>query len=158
MQSRAAAGAPAARRVCPLPAAEKSASGLRQLLRPRLRSRRAAMGVRLRCTQRPRPCPQTLIFTSFNIGRCDSMSDKISFPTPVGTPGGKPQRLTARAKIARARLDRFWPGRHFSICVSDCPSVRRARATSQIWERKSARALELFAQPLECPSLLVVAV
>ena len=31
-------------------------------------------------------------------------------PHPRGTPGGKPQRLTARAKIARARLERFWPG------------------------------------------------
>ena len=27
----------------------------------------------------------------------------LIFPTPVGTPGGKPLRLTARVKIARAR-------------------------------------------------------
>ena len=35
------------------------------------------------------------------------------FPTPVGTPGGKPLRLTARVKIARARPDRFWPAEPF---------------------------------------------
>jgi len=35
------------------------------------------------------------------------------FPTPVGTPGGKPLRLTARVKIARARPDRFWPADPF---------------------------------------------
>ena len=44
------------------------------------------------------------------------------FPTPVGTPGGKPLRLTARVKIARARPDRFWPAEPFS-CVSVCPCV-----------------------------------
>ena len=47
------------------------------------------------------------------------------------TPGGKPQRLTARAKKVRALLDRFWPVEPFfcvstSVCVSVCPS----RATS----------------------------
>ena len=37
----------------------------------------------------------------------------VFFPTPVGTPGGKPLRLTARVKIARARPDRFWPAEPF---------------------------------------------
>ena len=49
-----------------------------------------------------------------------------SQPYPGGTPGGKPQRLTARAKIARARLDRFWPGESLfdlSVCVSVTPCV-----------------------------------
>jgi len=48
------------------------------------------------------------------------------FPTPVGTPGGKPLRLTARVKIARARPDRFWPADPFfgaSVCLSVCVSV-----------------------------------
>jgi hypothetical protein len=42
------------------------------------------------------------------------------FPTPVGTPGGKPLRLTARGKIARARPARFWPADPFlrvSVCL-----------------------------------------
>ena len=58
-------------------------------------------------------------------------------PHPRGTPGGKPQRLTARAKIARARPDRFWPGEAL-FDLSVCPSVCGARATSQIWEQKRA--------------------
>ena len=47
-------------------------------------------------------------------------------PHPRGTPGGKPQRLTARAKIARARPDRFWPGEalfDLSVCLCVCLSV-----------------------------------
>ena len=68
-------------------------------------------------------------------------SENEFFPTPVGTPGGKPQRLTARAKIARARLDRVLAGGATFLFV--CQS--HERATSQIcviiWERKSARAL-----------------
>ena len=43
-------------------------------------------------------------------------------PHPRGTPGGKPQRLTARAKIARARPDRFWPGEAL-FDLSVCPCV-----------------------------------
>ena len=59
------------------------------------------------------------------------------------SPGGKPQRLTARVKIASARpyfpQPRFAGGANFrfvrvSVCVSVCP----ARATSQIWEQKRA--------------------
>jgi hypothetical protein len=42
-----------------------------------------------------------------------SQAKRIFFPTPVGTPGGKPLRLTARVKIARARPDRFWPADPF---------------------------------------------
>ena len=34
----------------------------------------------------------------------------------VGKPGGKPLRLTASVKIARARPDRFWPAYPF-LCV-----------------------------------------
>ena len=51
---------------------------------------------------------------------------KQILPHPRGTPGGKPQRLTARAKIARARPDRFWPGEalfDLSVCPSVCLSV-----------------------------------
>ena len=73
---------------------------------------------------------------------CSSeMCSEEILPHPRGTPGGKPQRLTARAKIARARPDRFWPGEalfDLSVRVSVCPSVRGARATSQIWEQKRA--------------------
>ena len=50
----------------------------------------------------------------------------LVLPHPRGTPGGKPQRLTARAKIARARPDRFWPGEalfDLSVCVCVCLSV-----------------------------------
>jgi len=50
------------------------------------------------------------------------------FPTPVGTPGGKPLRLTASVKIARARPDRF--GRYPFFCLCVCPS---ASLSSQIW-------------------------
>ena len=65
------------------------------------------------------PCPCTLPHANTSLK---------SFPTPVEhrRPGGKPQILTARAKIARARLDRFWPGESLfdlSVCVSVCPSV-----------------------------------
>jgi hypothetical protein len=58
------------------------------------------------------------------------------FPTPVGTPGGKPLRLTARVKIARARPDRFWPAVPF-FCVSVRVSVRVcASLSSQIWSQQ----------------------
>jgi hypothetical protein len=68
------------------------------------------------------------------------------FPTPVGTPGGKPLRLTARVKIARARPDRFWPARPFfrvcvcvSVCLSVCQSVvPNLDSTAYRFERKEA--------------------
>ena len=62
------------------------------------------------------------------------------------SPGGKPQRLTARVKIASAPV---FPTRHrASFCqrpagpislMSVCVCVCHARATSQIWEHTSAR-------------------
>ena len=60
------------------------------------------------------------------------------FPTPVGTPGGKPLRLTARVKIARARPDRFWPAEPF-FCVSVCVCVCVSSLSSQIWIQQKAR-------------------
>ena len=58
-----------------------------------------------------------------NVQYCTDLKVSSFFPTPVGTPGGKPLRLTARVKIARARPDRFWPAKPFfgvSVCVSVC--------------------------------------
>ena len=83
----------------------------------------------------------------------------VFFPTPVGTPGGKPLRLTARVKIARARPDRFWPADPF-FCVSVCLSVCRPVCRPKFGSAK-VRALwhsSLFSNRLnhECPSLLVV--
>ena len=83
---------------------------------------------------------------------------KLFFPTPVGTPGGKPLRLTARVKIARARPDRFWPAEPF-FCVSVCPSVYPVCRPK--FGSAKVRALwhsSLFSNRLnhECPSLLVV--
>ena len=60
------------------------------------------------------------------------------------SPGGKPQRLTARVKIASARpyfpQPRFAGGANFRFV---CLSVRGARATSQIWEEKRCSFLLL---------------
>ena len=61
-------------------------------------------------------------------------------PHPRGTPGGKPQRLTARAKIARARPDRFWPGEalfDLSVCLCVCLCVAPERRPK--FGSKSAR-------------------
>ena len=107
--------------------------------------------------ERPRRRGEQTLKTNAHLGKETS---EESFPTPVEhrSPGGKPQRLTARAKIARARPDRFWPGEalfDLSVCVCEfqnrttqnsgaqagaspggraymcvCPCVRGARATS----------------------------
>ena len=68
------------------------------------------------------------------------------------SPGGKPQRLTARVKIASARpyfpQPRFAGGANFRfVCLSVCLSVCGARATSQIWEQKRCSLLLRTRQP-----------
>ena len=77
----------------------------------------------------------------------------ISFPTPVGTPGGKPQSYTARAKIAHARLDRFWPGWSlFSIFdLSVCVSRVSIPCVLEITHRHTFTFTFTFTQALHTP-------
>ena len=82
-----------------------------------------------------------------------------SLPCPLCTgilphprsPGGKPQRLTARVKIARAPVFPFshslvlpaGPISDLSVCLCVC----RSRATSQIWVQKRRALLLRTRQP-----------
>ena len=70
-----------------------------------------------------------------NFGEIDCKS--LHFLPHPRSPGGKPQRSTARVKIASAPVfptipqPRFAGGANFRfVCLSVCPSVRGARATS----------------------------
>ena len=69
------------------------------------------------------------------------------------SPGGKPQRLTARVKIASARpyfpQPRFAGGANFRFV---CVSVRPARATFQIWEEKRCSLLLNAATQISSPA------
>ena len=82
------------------------------------------------------------------LGR-QSVDERIILPHPR-SPGGKPQRLTARVKIASAPVfptASFCRRGQFPICLSVCPSVCPARATSQIWEQKRCSLLLRTRQP-----------
>ena len=75
-------------------------------------------------------------------------------PHPRGTPGGKPLRLTARVKIARARPDRFWPAEPFfavSVCLCVCPCIQSVVPNlGARWENRRRR----FAPSNDGPQIL----